>query len=58
MDRKLLGTLKDISEKVKQANIRKTAIIAVGDVLKAGPPPALSKLYDPSFTHEYREAKK
>ncbi len=51
------GTLGDISQKVKEAKIKKTAIIAVGDVLKEGPPPALSKLYDSGFSHEYRTAK-
>lgn len=51
------GTLEDISQKVKEAKIKKTAIIAVGDVLREGPPPALSKLYDSGFSHEYRTAK-
>ncbi len=54
-ERQLRGTLADIANKVKEAGIRKTAIIAVGDVLAQAPPPVLSKLYDKSFTHEYRK---
>lgn len=56
-DQKIVtGTLKDISEKVKDANITKTAQILVGRFL--GNEYALSKLYDPGFTHEYRSATK
>ena len=47
------GTLKDIAEKVKDANITKTAMIIVGDVLDPGEFNA-SKLYDKNFKHEYR----
>ncbi|MBQ9025613.1 MAG: precorrin-4 C(11)-methyltransferase [Methanobrevibacter sp.] len=47
------GTLKDIADKVKEANITKTAMIVVGDVLDPGDFTA-SKLYDPNFKHEYR----
>lgn len=54
-ERQLRGTLADIGDKVKEAGIRKTAIIAVGEVLAQAPPPVLSKLYDKSFTHEYRK---
>ncbi len=54
-ERQLRGTLADIADKVQEAGIRKTAIIAVGEVLAQAPPPVLSKLYDKSFTHEYRE---
>ncbi len=53
-ERQLRGTLATIAQQVKDANITKTAIIAVGDVLADGPPPALSKLYDKAFTHGYR----
>ena len=53
-ERILRGTLGTIAAEVKKAEITKTAIIAVGDVLAEGPPPALSKLYDSSFTHGYR----
>ncbi|MCL2687393.1 MAG: precorrin-4 C(11)-methyltransferase [Methanobrevibacter sp.] len=47
------GTLSDISDKVKKANINKTAMIIVGDILNPGDFKA-SKLYDPDFKHEYR----
>ncbi len=54
--KEVVGTLKDIAPKVAEANITKTALIIVGDVLKKEY--TLSKLYDPSFTTEYRTAKK
>ncbi len=54
-ERQLRGTLSDIAAKVQEAGIRKTAIIAVGDVLSQSPPPSLSKLYDKAFSHEYRK---
>jgi len=54
-ERQIHGTLADIEEKVKKADIRKTAIIAVGKVLAQTPPPSLSKLYDRSFSHGYRK---
>ena len=47
------GTLADIAGKVKDANITKTAMIVVGDVLDPGDFNA-SKLYDKNFKHEYR----
>lgn len=56
-DQKIVqGTLETIADKVKEANISKTAQILVGDFL--GDQYELSKLYDPSFTHEYRRASK
>ena len=54
-ERRLRGTLATIAAQVKEAGIRKTAIIAVGRVLADAPPPALSKLYDEAFTHGYRK---
>lgn len=51
----VLGTLENIDLKVKEAQIKKTAQILVGDFL--GDEYELSKLYDPKFTHEYRTAK-
>ncbi len=54
-ERQLRGTLGDIAAKVQKAGIRKTAIIAVGNVLAQAPPPSLSKLYDKAFSHEYRK---
>ena len=47
------GTLATIGEKVKKANISKTAMIIVGDVLNPGDFNG-SKLYDPEFKHGYR----
>lgn len=47
------GSLKDIASKVKKANITKTAMIVVGDVLEPGDFTP-SKLYDANFKHEYR----
>ena len=57
-ERHIRGTLATIADQVAEAKITKTAIIAVGDVLADAPPPALSKLYDKTFTHEYRKGVK
>ena len=46
------GTLEDIATKVKDADIRKTALIMVGEFL--GKEYNNSKLYDKDFAHEYR----
>ncbi len=54
--KEVVGTLADIAEKVKAEDITKTALILVGEVLNKEF--ALSKLYDPSFSTEYRDAKK
>lgn len=54
-ERQLRGTLGSIAAQVKKADIKKTAIIAVGRVLENVPPPALSKLYDEAFSHGYRK---
>lgn len=54
-ERHVRGNLGNIALRVKRAGITKTAMISVGDVLAEGPPPALSKLYDKEFTHEYRQ---
>jgi precorrin-4/cobalt-precorrin-4 C11-methyltransferase len=54
-DQKVIrGTLEDISFKVKEAGIEKTAMIVVGKVLDPGDITP-SKLYDAEFTHEYRK---
>ena len=50
------GTLEDIALKVKEANIRKTALIIVGDVLNPKEY-EYSKLYDKDFETEYRKKK-
>ena len=49
----VLGTLETIEEKVKEANITKTAQILVGDFL--GDKYEKSLLYDKHFTHEFRQ---
>lgn len=47
------GTLEDITRKVKQARVIKTALIIVGDVL-APRKYEYSKVYDEAFTHGFR----
>lgn len=47
------GNLKNISKKVKESGIKKTAMIVVGNVLNPGDFKA-SKLYDSDFSHEFR----
>ena len=47
------GNLLDIAQKVKEAGITKTALTVVGDFL--GDDYELSKLYDKTFTHEFRK---
>ncbi|NME36558.1 MULTISPECIES: precorrin-4 C(11)-methyltransferase [Fusobacterium] len=54
-EKKVIGTLKNISELVKKENINKTAQILVGNFL--GNNYSKSKLYDKTFTHEYRKGK-
>ena len=49
----MTGTLLDIAEKVQAAGITKTALVTVGEFL--GDAYALSKLYDKTFTHEFRK---
>ena len=48
------GTLADIGDKVREAGIRKTALILVGNFL--GDEYHYSKLYAADFSHEYRKA--
>lgn len=49
------GTLEDIHERVKARGITKTAMIIVGWALDNGNE-AVSKLYDKTFSHEYRKS--
>ncbi len=49
----LKGTLADIAEKVEREGISKTALILVGGFL--GSEYERSRLYDPEFSHGYRE---
>ncbi len=52
----IIGTLQDISKKVRSEKITRTAIIIIGDVVN---PTSyeFSRLYDKTFTHGYRKAK-
>lgn len=50
------GTVGTIAKMAKENNITKTALILVGNFL--GDQYDRSKLYDPGFSHEFREAKK
>jgi precorrin-4/cobalt-precorrin-4 C11-methyltransferase len=54
-ERIIIGTLDDIEEKVKEANIVKCAQILVGDFIDCDYEKSL--LYDKSFTHMFREGK-
>ena len=49
----VLGTLKDISQKIEAKGINKMAQILVGNFIQGDY--ERSKLYDPSFTHKFRE---
>ena len=51
------GTLKDIADKVNEAGIKKTALIYVGEALKASNEQLRkeSKLYHKDFKHGYRQ---
>lgn len=53
-EKAIIGTLKDIEEKVKAEGINKMAQILVGNFIEGDY--ERSKLYDPSFTHEFRDA--
>ncbi|MEF9953512.1 MAG: precorrin-4 C(11)-methyltransferase [Clostridium sp.] len=53
-EKKFLCTVSTLYKTAKENNITKTALILVGDFLEGEY--ELSKLYDPSFTHEYRRA--
>ncbi|KXS43886.1 MULTISPECIES: precorrin-4 C(11)-methyltransferase [unclassified Candidatus Frackibacter] len=54
-EKKVVGTLATIADKVKEAEITKTAMIVVGDFLDTEY--SKSKLYDKDFSHEYRKSK-
>lgn len=54
-DQKVIrGSIDTIASKVKEEGVRKTALVVVGDFL--GDDYELSKLYDKSFSHEFRSA--
>ncbi|MDP3791973.1 MAG: precorrin-4 C(11)-methyltransferase [Candidatus Omnitrophota bacterium] len=52
-ERKIIGTLRDIAKKVKEAGITRQALIIVGDVLRKNY--QKSKLYDKDFDHMFRK---
>lgn len=52
-ERKIFGTLKDITKKVKDAKIKRQALIIVGDCLRGSY--QKSKLYDKNFEHSFRK---
>jgi len=57
-DQKIIrGTLNDITKKIKDEKITRTSIVIVGDIVK---PMSYeySRLYDKTFSHRYRKAKK
>ena len=56
-ERVIRGTLSTIAEKVKEAGVTKTAMILVGDFLRADAMQA-SRLYAADFSHEYRDGKR
>lgn len=51
----VMGTLENLAEKTRLAGIEKTALVLVGEFL--GDQYALSKLYDKTFTHGFRQGK-
>jgi len=53
-ERIIRGDLSSIAGQVKEAGIKKTALIAVGQAFSEAEPPAVSKLYDKGFTHGCR----
>lgn len=55
-EKKFLGTLGTLPQIARENNITKTALIMVGNFL--GNEYERSKLYDPTFTHEFRTASK
>ncbi len=62
-DQKLIyGTLENIAERVRSAKIERQAIILVGEVFRIqglqGTKGKRSKLYDESFSHQFRNASK
>jgi precorrin-4/cobalt-precorrin-4 C11-methyltransferase len=50
----LMGTLRDIADKVKAADIQKFSQILVGDFIQNATERSL--LYDPGFSHEFRSS--
>lgn len=55
-ERKIAGTLQDIAKKVKEAGIKRQALVIAGDVLRKNY--RKSKLYDKDFAHMFRKKRK
>ena len=55
-ERRIFGTLENIAKKVKEAAIKRQALIIVGDVLRGAY--QNSKLYDKNFEHGFRKKKR
>ncbi len=55
-EKRITGTIQDIADKIRDANIRKTAMILVGKAL-AGTGGRESMLYHKHFSHEFRNAR-
>ncbi len=55
-ERILRGTVEDIAVKVRDAGIRRQAIVMVGHVFREDRLPVRSRLYDGSFSHGFRRA--
>jgi len=53
----IVGTLEDITKKVRTEKITRTAIVIIGDVIQPSTY-EYSRLYDKTFTHSFRKAKK
>lgn len=53
----IIGTLDDITKKVRTEKIIRTAIVIIGDVIQPSSY-EYSRLYDKTFTHSFRKAKK
>lgn len=54
----IMGTLEDMAVRVEEAGITRQALIMIGEVFRAQKEPffyEFSKLYDPEFTHGWRE---
>ena len=55
-EKKIVCTLKTLASEAAKENITKTAIVLVGDVIEASTYER-SKLYDPTFTTEFRQGR-
>jgi len=53
----IVGTLEDITKKVRIEKITRTAIVIIGDVIQPSTY-EYSRLYDKTFSHSFRKAKK